>query len=60
MSPAAPPSVALLWGDDDLATARAVDAIAAAHAAGSGIPLERWEVRGDAGFSASLSWPFDR
>ena len=52
MSPAAPPSVALLWGDDDLATARAVDGIAAAHAAGSGIPLERWEVRGDTGPAA--------
>ena len=54
MSPAAPPSVALLWGDDDLATARAVDGIAAAHAAGSGIPLERWEVRGDAGAATDL------
>ena len=54
MSPAAPPSVALLWGDDDLATARAVDGIAAAHAAGSGIPLERWEVRGDAGAAGDM------
>ena len=54
MSPAAPPSVALLWGDDDLATARAVDGIAAAHAAGSGIPLDRWEVRGDAGAATDL------
>ena len=54
MSPAAPPSVALLWGDDDLATARAVDAIAAAHAAGSDIPLERWEVRGDAGAAGDV------
>ena len=34
--------VALLSGDDDLATARAVDGIAAAHAAGSGILLDRW------------------
>ena len=54
MSPVAPPSVALLWGDDDLATARAVDAIAAAHAAGSGIPLDRWEVSGDAGAATDL------
>ena len=54
MSPSAPPSVALLWGDDDLATARAVDGIAAAHAAGSGAPLERWEVRGDAGGAGDM------
>jgi DNA polymerase III delta subunit len=46
---APPPSVALLWGDDELATARAVDRLAEAHAAESGMALERWDLRGDAG-----------
>ena len=49
-----PPAVALLWGDDELATTRAVDTIAAAHAAEGGMPLERWELRGDAGSPADL------
>jgi DNA polymerase-3 subunit delta len=51
---APPPSVALLWGDDELAASRAVDKIAEAHAAESGVPLERWELRGDAGSPADL------
>ncbi len=43
-----PPSVALLWGDDELSASRAVDRIAAAHGEVGGVPLERWDVRGDA------------
>ena len=43
-----PPSVALLWGDDELSASRAVDRIAAAHEEGGGVPLERWDIRGDA------------
>jgi DNA polymerase-3 subunit delta len=51
---APPPSVALLWGDDELAATRAVDRIAEAHAAEGGVPLERWELRGDAASPADL------
>jgi len=51
---APPPSVALLWGDDELATTRAVDRLAEAHASEGGIPLERWELRGDAGSPGEL------
>jgi DNA polymerase III delta subunit len=49
-----PPSVALFWGDDDLAAARAVDKLAEAHAAESGVLLERWDLRGDAGAPGEL------
>ena len=51
---APPPSVALLWGDDELAATRAVDTLAAAHAAEGGVPLERWELRGDLGSPGDL------
>lgn len=37
---------AYIWGDDDLAASRAVDRLAAALAAETGQPLERWELRG--------------
>jgi len=48
------PSVALLWGDDELATTRAVERLAEAHASEGGVPLERWELRGDAGSPGEL------
>jgi DNA polymerase III delta subunit len=51
---ASPPSIALLWGDDEMATTRAVDAIAKAHGSEDGVPLERWDLRGDAGSPADL------
>ena len=51
---APPPSVALLWGDDELAATRAVETIAEAHAAEGGVPLERWELRGDSGSPSDL------
>jgi DNA polymerase III delta subunit len=54
MSGKPPPSVALFWGDDDLATARAVDALAAAHAANGGTPLDRWDLRGESGVPGGL------
>ena len=51
---APPPSVALLWGDDELAATRAVERIAEAHAAEGGVPLERWDLRGDMGSPGDL------
>src|SRR5262245_35491013 len=51
---APPPSVALLWGDDELATTRAVERLAEAHAGEGGVPLERWELRGDTGSPGEL------
>jgi len=48
MSNGSPPALAMLWGDDDLGTARAVQRIAAGHAAPDGTALERWDLRGDA------------
>jgi DNA polymerase-3 subunit delta len=41
------PTLAYLWGDDDLGAARAVDRLQAALTAESGVPMDRWEVRGD-------------
>ncbi len=35
-----------IWGDDELAAARAVDRLATAMDEESGVPLERWELRG--------------
>ena len=35
--------LAYFWGDDELSAARAVDRLAAALAAETGGPLERWE-----------------
>jgi DNA polymerase III delta subunit len=49
-----PPSIALFWGDDDLAAARAVERLAEAHATEAGVPLERWDLRGDAGVPGEL------
>lgn len=45
MSPTTSP-LAWFWGDDDLSAARAVDRLATALAAGSGSPMERWELHG--------------
>ncbi len=41
------PTLAYLWGDDELGAARAVDQLQAALSAESGVPMERWELRGD-------------
>lgn len=41
------PVLAYFWGDDDLGTLRAVDQLQAALSAEAGIPMERWELRGD-------------
>lgn len=41
------PTLAYYWGDDDLGAARAVDQLQAELAAVSGVPLERWDLRGD-------------
>ena len=40
-------SLAYFWGDDELGAARAVDQPQASLAAGTGVPLERWDLRGD-------------
>ena len=40
-------TLAYYWGDDDLGAARAVDQLQAALAAESGVPMERWDLRGD-------------
>ncbi len=50
----APPVVALFWGDDDLSAARAVDRLAGAHAAATGLGLERWDVRGEVAGAADI------
>jgi DNA polymerase-3 subunit delta len=39
--------IAYFWGDDELATARAVDSLQTALAAETGAPPERWDLRGD-------------
>lgn len=41
------PTLAYYWGDDDLGAARAVDQLSSALAEETGIPMERWDVRGD-------------
>lgn len=41
------PTLAYFWGDDDLGAARAVDLLQAGLAAESGVPMERWDLRGD-------------
>lgn len=41
------PALAYYWGDDDLAASRAVDRLQSALTAETGVPVERWEVRGD-------------
>jgi DNA polymerase III delta subunit len=40
-------TLAYFWGDDDLGAARAVDQLQAALTAESGVPMERWDLRGD-------------
>ncbi|MBI3748226.1 MAG: DNA polymerase III subunit delta [Chloroflexi bacterium] len=40
-------ALAYYWGDDDLGASRAVDRLQAALAAETGVPMERWEIRGD-------------
>ena len=40
------PSLAFIWGDDDLAARRAVDRLAATLASEAGAPLERWDLVG--------------
>ena len=39
--------LAYFWGDDDLAAARAVERLQAALGAQTGVPPERWDLRGD-------------
>jgi DNA polymerase-3 subunit delta len=46
-APSSPVAVAYFWGDDDLASSRAVRRMAEAIAATHGGPVERFEVRGD-------------
>lgn len=46
--------LAYFWGDDELATARAVEAFAEKLARDSGAPPERWDVRGDRNHAAEL------
>lgn len=41
------PTIAYLWGDDELAAARAVESIRASLGAETGTPPERWDLRGD-------------
>jgi DNA polymerase III delta subunit len=48
------PSIAFFWGDDDLAAGRAVSRMADAIAAGSGGPVERFDLRGDRNQAAQL------
>jgi DNA polymerase III delta subunit len=40
-------TLAYFWGDDDLGAARAVDGLQAELTAASGVPMERWELRGE-------------
>jgi len=40
-------TLAYFWGDDELGAARAVDQLQAALAAETGVPMERWELRGE-------------
>jgi competence protein ComEC len=40
-------TLAYLWGDDELAASRAVDALQAALGSETGTPPERWDLRGD-------------
>jgi DNA polymerase-3 subunit delta len=54
MTGRSPASVALFWGDDELAASRAVDQLSAAHGVATGAPLERWEIRGDVSGTADL------
>jgi DNA polymerase III delta subunit len=42
-----------VWGDDDLVAARLVERFAVALAAETGVPPERWEVRGELASAAS-------
>jgi DNA polymerase III delta subunit len=42
-----PAPLAVFWGDDDLAIARAVERMAEALGREAGSPLERWEARGE-------------
>ena len=52
-APTAPTSpLAYFWGDDELAAARAVQALQAALGAESGSPPERWDLRGDRNHAA--------
>lgn len=54
-TPTAPISpLAYFWGDDDLAAARAVEALQAALGAETGMPPERWDLRGDRNHAAEL------
>jgi DNA polymerase III subunit delta len=41
------PTVAYFWGDDELGAARAVDQLKAALTAEGGVPVERWDLRGE-------------
>jgi len=54
MTGAAPPSVAMFWGDDELSASRAVGRLAEAHAGAGGVGLERWELRGEVGGAGEL------
>lgn len=46
--------LAYFWGDDDLAAARAVEALQTALGAETGSPPERWDLRGDRNHAAEL------
>lgn len=40
-------ALAYFWGDDELGAARAIDQLQGALAGETGVPMERWDVRGD-------------
>lgn len=46
--------LAFLWGDDELAAGRAVEALQAALGADTGSPPERWDLRGDRNHAGEL------
>ena len=47
-------ALAYFWGDDELGAARAVDRLQASLAAGTGVPMERWDLRGERNRASEL------
>jgi len=47
-------TLAYFWGDDELGAERAVDQLQAALAAETGVPMERWDLRGERNRAADL------